>query len=92
MRLVGDSNFSIKQHFVIEGLCLGFLGSIIPVAVTLYGYSALYKHFDGQIFSPFLKLVEAEPFIYIVSFILIVLGIIVGMYGSYRDVRKYLKI
>lgn len=92
MRLVGASNFSIKQPFVIEGLCLGFLGSIIPVAVTLYGYSALYKHFDGQIFSPFLKLVEAEPFIYIVSFILIVLGIIVGMYGSYRAVRKYLKI
>lgn len=92
MRLVGASNFSIKQPFVIEGLCLGFLGSIIPVAVTLYGYSALYKHFDGQIFSPFLKLVEAEPFIYIVSFILIILGIIVGMYGSYRAVRKYLKI
>ncbi len=92
MRLVGASNFSIKQPFVIEGFCLGFLGSLIPIAVTLYGYSALYKHFDGQFLSPFIKLVAAEPFIYFVSIILLVLGVIVGMFGSYRAVRKYLKI
>lgn len=92
MRLVGASNFSIKQPFVIEGFCLGFLGSLIPITVTLYGYSVLYKHFNGQLFSPFIKLVPAEPFIYIVSLILLGLGIVVGMFGSYRAVRKYLKI
>lgn len=92
MRLVGASNFSIKQPFVIEGLCLGFLGALIPIIATLYGYSALYKHFNGQLFSPFLKLVPAEPFIYIVALILLVIGVIVGMFGSYRAVRKYLKI
>ncbi|MEE0700114.1 MAG: permease-like cell division protein FtsX [Bacilli bacterium] len=92
MRLVGASNFSIKQPFVIEGLCLGFLGSLIPVALTLYGYSSLYKHFSGQLFSPFIKLVPSEPFIYIVSLILVALGVVVGMFGSYRAVRKYLKI
>ncbi len=92
MRLVGASNFSIKQPFVIEGFCLGFLGSLIPIAASLYGYSALYKHFNGQIFSPFIKLVPAEPFIYYVSLILLALGVVVGMFGSYRAVRKYLKI
>lgn len=92
MRLVGASNFSIKQPFVIEGLCLGFLGSLIPVALTLYGYSSLYKHFSGQLFSPFIKLVPSEPFIYVVSLILVALGVVVGMFGSYRAVRKYLKI
>ena len=92
MRLVGASNFSIKQPFVIEGFCLGFLGALIPIGITLYGYSALYKHFNGQLFSPFIKLVSAEPFIYIVSLILLGLGVVVGMFGSYRAVRKYLKI
>lgn len=92
MRLVGASNFSIKQPFVIEGFCLGFLGAIIPICVTLYGYSAIYKHFNGQLFSPFVKLVPAEPFIYFVSLILLGLGVVVGMYGSYKAVRKYLKI
>ena len=42
-RLVGASNFSIKQPFVIEGLFIGVLGSIIPVLVTIYGYSVLYE-------------------------------------------------
>ncbi len=92
MRLVGASNISIKQPFVIEGFCLGFLGALIPIAATLYGYSALYKHFNGQLFSPFIKLVPAEPFIYVVSLILLGLGVVVGMFGSYRAVRKYLKI
>lgn len=92
MRLVGASNFSIKQPFVIEGLCLGFMGSLIPIAATLYGYTALYEHFSGQLFSPFFKLVSPEPFIYIISLLLLVLGVIVGMFGSYRAVRKYLKI
>ena len=92
MRLVGASNFSIKQPFVIEGFCLGFLGAIIPICATLYGYSAIYKHFNGQLFSPFVKLVPAEPFIYWVSLILLGLGVVVGMFGSYRAVRKYLKI
>ena len=92
MRLVGASNFSIKQPFVIEGFCLGFLGALIPIAVTLYGYSELYKHFNGQLFSPFVKLVPAEPFIYFVSLVLLGLGVVVGMFGSYNAVRKYLKI
>lgn len=92
MRLVGASNFSIKQPFVIEGFCLGFLGALIPIALTIYGYSALYTHFSGQLFSPFIKLVKAEPFVYIVSLILLGLGVLVGMFGSYRAVRKYLKI
>lgn len=92
MRLVGASNFLIKQPFVVEGFCLGFLGALIPIAATIYGYSALYNHFKGQLFSPFIKLVPAEPFVYMVSVILIGLGVIVGMFGSYRAVRKYLKI
>ncbi len=92
MRLVGASNFSIKQPFVIEGLCLGVLGSLIPIIVVLYGYSALFRHFNGEFFSPFIKLVPAEPFIYVISLVLLALGIIVGMFGSYNAVRKYLKI
>lgn len=92
MRLVGASNFSIKQPFVIEGFCLGLLGSIIPVAGILYGYSSLYSHFNGQMFSQFFELIPPEPFIYIISGIVLLLGCLVGMVGSYNSVRKYLKI
>lgn len=91
-RLVGASNFSIKQPFVIEGLIIGVLGSIIPIIVTIYGYSYLYEKTGGKMFSQFIKLVKPFPFSIYVSLILLAIGVLVGMYGSNRAVRKYLKI
>ncbi len=92
MRLVGASNLNIKIPFIFEGLFLGLLGSIIPVILTTYGYVALYNNFNGQLFSPFIKLITPTPFIYYISIILILIGGIVGMFGSWRAVRKHLKI
>lgn len=91
MRLVGASNINIKIPFVIEGLFLGILGSIIPIITTTYGYVALYDKFDGKLFSSLITLIKPQPFIYQVSLVLIVIGIIVGMFGSLRAVKKYLK-
>lgn len=92
MRLVGASNINIKIPFIIEGLLLGILGSIIPIILTTYGYSALFTNFDGQLFSPFIKLISPQPFIYQISGVLIIIGMLVGMFGSWRAVKKYLKI
>lgn len=92
MRLVGASNLNIKIPFIFEGLFLGVIGSIIPIIATVYGYTVLFDNFNGQLFSPFIKLVEPQPFIFLLSGILVVIGILVGMFGSWRAVRKYLKI
>ena len=92
MRLVGASNINIKIPFVFEGLLLGIFGAIIPIVITTYGYTVLYNKFDGQLFSPFIRLIKPEPFIYYASGILLVIGILVGMFGSWRAVKKYLKI
>lgn len=92
MRLVGASNFNIKLPFVIEGLFLGFLGAVIPILITIYGYTALYDVIKLENISPFLQLVSPTPFIYMISLILILIGTIVGMFGSASSVRKHLKI
>lgn len=92
MRLVGASNINIKIPFIFEGLILGMLGAVIPIVVTLYGYTVLYDHFGGQLFTNFIKLVEPTPFIYYTSLGLLLIGMVVGMTGSSRAVRKYLKI
>ena len=92
MRLVGASNFTIKTPFIIEGMILGVLGSIIPIIFTTYGYMAFYKHFDGYLFSKLIVLINPEPFIYTTSLIVIIIGILVGMIGSASAVKKYLKI
>lgn len=92
MRLVGTSNSTIKLPFVFEGFILGFLGSIIPILITIYGYVLLYDHFNGYILSPIITLVKPFNFVIYVSVILLVIGCVIGMFGSYRAVRKYLKI
>lgn len=92
MRLVGSSNSTIKLPFIFEGFILGFLGSIIPILITIYGYVLLYDHFNGYILSPIITLVKPFNFVIYVSIILLAIGCIIGMFGSYRAVRKYLKI
>lgn len=92
MRLVGASNLTIKIPFVIEGMLIGALGSIVPIGVVMYGYTVFYDKFDGQVFSPLIKLISPEPFIFLVSAIILIIGILVGMLGSGRAVRKYLKV
>lgn len=93
MRLVGASNMSIKIPFLIEGSFIGLFGSIIPIIITAYGYNTLYNYLGGQLFSSSLgKLVAPYPFILWTALILLLIGLLVGMFGSSRAVRKYLKI
>lgn len=91
MRLVGASNISIKVPFIIEGLFLGVIGSIIPIILTIYGYISIYDFFGGKI-STFAKLIKPTPFVYLSSVLLLIIGILVGMFGSYQAVKKYLKV
>lgn len=92
MRLVGTSNFAIRQPFIIEGFILGVIGAIIPIIITVYGYILFYEHFDGYLFSHVIELIKPSNLVWFVSIILVVVGGVVGMFGSNRAVRKYLKI
>ena len=91
-RLVGTSNFAIRQPFIIEGFILGIIGSIIPIIITIYGYILIYDHFDGYLFSHIVELIKPMNLVWFVSIILMVVGGLVGLFGSSRAVRKYLKI
>lgn len=92
MRLVGTSNAVIKLPFLFEGLFLGIIGSIIPVLVTVYGYILLYDKMGGVMFTNIISLINPYNFVFQVCLVLVAIGAIVGMYGSYKSVRKYLKI
>ncbi len=92
MRLVGASNAFIKIPFFFEGLLLGALGSIIPIIACCYGYMYIYERFNGQLFTPIIKLVNPDLIIANIIIFVIAIGVIVGALGSYRAVRRYLKI
>ena len=93
MRVVGASNMTIKNPFIIEGFIIGLLGSILPVIAVIFGYRAFYERLDNGHFMTFwLEFIDPNPFIYLVSLIIIATGVLVGMLGSGRAVRKYLKV
>lgn len=92
MRLVGASNITIKMPFVFEGLFLGILGSIIPICITIYGYVILFTRLNGYVYSNLISLINPYNFVFEVSLILLIIGSLVGMFGSLKAVRKYLKI
>ena len=94
MRLVGASNINIKIPFFFEGLFLGILGSIVPIIVTIYAYTAIYDKLDGgKLFgTEWLTLVNPSPVVYQVSLMLLIIGAIVGIIGSLGAVKKHLKI
>lgn len=94
MRLVGASNINIKIPFFFEGLFLGILGSIVPIIVTIYAYTAVYDKLDGgKLFgTEWLTLVNPSPVVYQVSLMLLIIGAIVGIIGSLGAVKKHLKI
>lgn len=92
MRLVGTSNTVIKIPFLFEGLFLGIFGSIIPILITVYGYVFLYDKMGGVLFTNIISLIEPGNFVIKISVVLLIIGGLVGMLGSLKAVRKYLKV
>lgn len=95
MRLVGTSNTVIKLPFLFEGLFIGVLGSIIPILVTIFGYNYAYNALSSLGTSNLLsviKLVNPDAIVYKASLIILIIGAVVGMFGSVKAVRKYLTV
>ena len=95
MRLVGTSNIVIKLPFFIEGFFIGFIGSLVPVLITIFGYSYAYNALNTVNLSNImniLTLVSPGEVVYKVSLLLILIGTVIGAFSSVKAVRKYLTI
>jgi cell division transport system permease protein len=79
MRLVGATNVFIKSPFVIEGIIQGIFGGIISAAIVKMLLNLIEFIFATQIAVPN----------YLWGMILSI-GIILGLIGSYISVNKYL--
>ena len=91
MRNVGATNRFIRSPFLIEGTITGILGSIIPIALSIGGYTYLYKVTGGHMLSNMFNLLSPDPFIYQLSIGLAAIGIVVGYVGSWISVTRYLR-
>lgn len=91
MRNVGAKNGFIRVPFLIEGIIIGILGSIVPMLFTIFGYIYLYNITGGYILSTIFSLIPPHPFVLYVAAILLGGGVLVGFVGSFLSVTKYLR-
>jgi len=91
MRTVGASNGFIRWPYIIEGMVIGVLGSLIPIIVSVGGYVYLYKLLGGFLFTHLFTLVPIYPFTLQLALILLVTGVAVGMLGSFISVTRKLR-
>ncbi|MCG3089628.1 permease-like cell division protein FtsX [Sporosarcina cyprini] len=92
MKLVGATNSFVRIPFVLEGIWLGVLGSIIPMAVISFSYYELYAQWEPKLQNELFQLLNAMPFILQVNGLLLFMGVFIGMWGSFMSVRKFLKV
>lgn len=90
MRMVGASNWYIRLPYMLEGIFIGILGSIVPILILYFGYNAIYSSAKDLIPS-IMALRAPYPFISQCAGILVGLGSGVGLIGSFVSVRKFLK-
>ncbi|GGC82885.1 cell division protein FtsX [Thalassobacillus devorans] len=92
MKLVGATNGFIRWPFFIEGMLLGILGSIIPIAAVVSGYYYLYYNLGDKIQFEFIQLLPFDPFAWQLSLLILGIGVVIGIWGSVMSVRKFLKV
>lgn len=92
MKLVGATNGFIRWPFFIEGMLLGVLGSVIPIALIMTGYYYLDANIRTQITFNFFDILPFDPFAWQLSFVILVIGTFIGMWGSVMSIRKFLKV
>lgn len=90
MRNVGARNGYIRAPFLVEGIIIGILGSIIPIGAMVGGY--LYAHdVSGGVILGVFSLLEPYPFLLYLGIVLLTVGVIVGFIGSYFSVTRSLR-
>lgn len=92
MKLVGATNTFIRWPFFLEGLWLGVLGSIIPIALIIVSYQEIYNLVWPKLQATFVQLLPVFPFTFKVSIIILVIGAFIGIWGSLMSVRKFLRV
>ena len=94
MKYVGATNNFIRWPFIVEGMIIGILASIISIVIVGGAYSVLAEQ---AVNAGFLKtinisLVGFKDMISSIIVVYMLLGIGIGALGSVISMRKYLKV
>lgn len=93
MRYVGATRGYIRHPYLIEGIILGILGSVISSVLLYYGYLQVTDMAAANLADLTAQpLLNADVVILRIGILNLIIGIGVGLIGSLFSVRKYLKV
>jgi cell division transport system permease protein len=88
MKMLGATNWFVRFPFLLEGMFLGLVGSILSVTVIYFGYLSLIGSI--QLSLPFIQLVSDRSQLVPLVESLLGLGLGIGVAGSMISLRKFL--
>ncbi|KKQ67286.1 MAG: hypothetical protein US86_C0001G0213 [Candidatus Daviesbacteria bacterium GW2011_GWA2_38_24] len=91
MKLLGASNWFIRMPFLLEGMFYGVVGAVfawISSLVLLWYFAPFIERNMAEV-----KLLSISPIVFLGLFLVeLLLALIIGFFGSYAAVRRYLRI
>ncbi len=94
MKYIGATDFFVRSPFVIEGMMIGVIGSLIPVGIIYVLYNKIIEYIMIK-FSILTRLLAFLPVETIFKTLLpasVILGVGIGFLGSIVTVRKHLRV
>lgn len=94
MKLIGATNFFVRAPFIVEGIVIGLVGSLIPLALVWLVYDHVVSYVVGRfnVISNNFAFVPIKEMFSVLIPISAAIGIGLGLIGSILTTRKHLKV
>ena len=94
MKYIGATDFFVRAPFVIEGVIIGLLGAVIPLAIIYFVYNSaiLYVVENFQLLVGFLNFLPVTVVFKTLAPVTLGIGGGIGFLGSFSTVRKHLRV
>ena len=94
MKYIGATDFFVRAPFVVEGILIGLIGSIIPLVIIYFVYTHVISYVASRftMLSSLLNFLPVEIIYNKLIPISLLIGIGIGFLGSFITVRKHLHV
>lgn len=94
MKLIGATNFFVRAPFIVEGVVIGLVGSVVPLGLVYYMYDNIIKYIIGRfaILQSLFEFVPISDLFHVLAPVSVCIGIGLGLVGSLITTRKHLKV
>ena len=94
MKYIGATDFFVRAPFVIEGMIIGVIGALIPLAAVyvIYNQAMLYVAERFAYLSQLMQFLEAKTVFANLTPVCLGMGVGIGFIGSFTTVRKHLSV